>query len=93
MLWILAEIAIVARDLAEVLGTVIGLNLLLKIPLMWGVCIAALDTFVFLAIQNFGVRKFESLIMFLITAIGLCFIFEIVNSTFALGAKVRSDEG
>ncbi len=80
MLWILAEIAIVACDLAEVLGTVIGLNLLLKIPLMWGVCIAALDTFVFLAIQNFGVRKFESLIMFLITAIGLCFIFEIVKS-------------
>ena len=80
MLWILAEIAIVACDLAEVLGTVIGLNLLLKIPLMWGVGIAALDTFVFLAIQNFGVRRFESVIMFLITAIGLCFIFEIVKS-------------
>ncbi len=79
MLWILAEIAIVACDLAEVLGTVIGLNLLLKIPLMWGVGIAALDTFVFLAIQNFGVRRFESVIMFLITAIGLCFIFEIVK--------------
>ena len=47
---------------------------------MWGVGIAALDTFVFLAIQNFGVRKFESVIMFLITAIGLCFIFEIVKS-------------
>ncbi len=80
MLWILAEIAIVACDLAEVLGTVIGLNLLLKIPLMWGVGIAALDTFIFLAIQNFGVRRFESVIMFLITAIGLCFIFEIVKS-------------
>lgn len=81
MLWILAEIAIVACDLAEVLGTVIGLNLLLGIPLMWGVFIAALDTFVFLAIQNFGVRRFESLIMFLIIIIGLCFIFEVFKST------------
>lgn len=81
MLWILAEIAIVACDLAEVLGTVIGLNLLLGIPLMWGVLIAALDTFVFLAIQNFGVRRFESVIMFLITVIGLCFIFEVFQST------------
>jgi manganese transport protein len=47
MLWVLAEIAIVACDLPEVLGFVIGLNLLLKIPLMWGVCIATLDNFVF----------------------------------------------
>ena len=63
MLWVLAEIAIVACDLAEVLGFVIGLNLLFKIPLMWGVCIATLDTFVFLAIQNFGVRRFEFIII------------------------------
>lgn len=80
MLWILAEIAIVACDLAEVLGTVIGLNLLLKIPMMLGVCIAALDTFVFLAIQNFGVRRFELVILSLITAIGLCFVFEVAKS-------------
>ena len=80
MLWVLAEIAIVACDLAEVLGFVIGLNLLFKIPLMWGVCIATLDTFVFLAIQNFGVRRFEFIIMVLITVIGSCFIFEVVNS-------------
>ena len=80
MLWVLAEIAIVACDLAEVLGFVIGLNLLFKIPLMWGVCIATLDTFVFLAIQNFGVRRFELIIMVLITVIGSCFIFEVVNS-------------
>lgn len=80
MLWVLAEIAIVACDLAEVLGTVIGLNLLFRIPLMWGVVIAALDTLAFLAIQNLGVRKFEAVIMVLITTIGACFLFEVVKS-------------
>ena len=58
-LWILTEIAIAACDLAEVLGTTIGLNLLFGIPLIWGVIITALDTFLFLAIQNLGMRKFE----------------------------------
>ncbi|MCX5861009.1 MAG: Nramp family divalent metal transporter [Deltaproteobacteria bacterium] len=79
-LWILAEIGIVACDLAEVLGTVIGLNLLFGISLFSGVIITALDTFLFLAIQNFGMRRFESLVMFLITVIGLCFIFEVFRS-------------
>ncbi len=76
-LWILAEVAIAACDLAEVLGTAIGLNLLLGVPLLLGVVITALDTMLFLAIQNLGVRKFESFILFLITIIGLCFIFEV----------------
>jgi len=80
ILWILAEVAIAACDLAEVLGTTIGLNLLFNIPLLWGVVITALDTFLFLAIQNFGMRRFESLVMFLITIIGLCFIFELLRS-------------
>jgi len=77
MLWILAEVAIAACDLAEVLGTAIGLNLLLGVPLLLGVVITAFDTMLFLAIQNLGVRKFESLILFLITVIGLCFLFEV----------------
>lgn len=80
MLWILAEVAIAACDLAEVLGTTIGLNLLFGIPLLWGVVITALDTILFLAIQRFGVRRFESLVLFLITIIGLCFIFEVIHS-------------
>jgi manganese transport protein len=79
-LWILAEIAIAACDLAEVLGTAIGLNLLLGVPLLLGVLITAFDTMLFLAIQNLGVRKFESFILFLITIIGLCFIFEVFIS-------------
>jgi manganese transport protein len=79
-LWILAEIAIAACDLAEVLGTAIGLNLLFGIPLIFGVIITAFDTLLFLAIQNLGMRRFEAFIMFLITIIGLCFVFEVFHS-------------
>lgn len=89
VLWVLAEIAIAACDLAEVLGTAIGLNLLFGIPLLWGVIITALDTMVFLMIQNFGMRRFEAVVMFLITLIGLCFIFEVVTSTPDWGAVAK----
>ncbi|AFM24635.1 Nramp family divalent metal transporter [Desulfomonile tiedjei] len=88
-LWILAEIAIAACDLAEVLGTTIGLNLLFGIPLFWGVIITGFDTLLFLAIQRFGVRKFESLILFLITIVGLCFVFEVVRSGPAWGEVAK----
>ena len=88
-LWILAEIAIAACDLAEVLGTAIGLNLLLGVPLLLGVIVTAFDTMIFLAIQNLGVRKFESFILFLITIIGLCFIFEVFISVPQWGQVVR----
>lgn len=79
-LWVLAEVAIAACDLAEVLGTAIGLNLLLGVPLLWGVVITGFDAFLFLAIQQLGMRKFESFILFLIMVIGLCFIFEVFRS-------------
>jgi manganese transport protein len=81
VLWILAEIAIAACDLAEVLGTAIGLNLLFNLPLIWGVIATTLDTLLFLAIQNYGMRRFESFILFLITIIGACFIFEVFRSS------------
>ncbi|MGO9572295.1 MAG: Nramp family divalent metal transporter [Desulfomonilaceae bacterium] len=77
MLWVLAEIGIVACDLAEVLGGAIGINLLFGIPLLWGVVITGFDALLFLAIQSLGVRKFESFILSLIMIIGLCFVFEI----------------
>ena len=80
VLWVLAEIAIAACDLAEVLGTAIGLNLLFGLPLLWGVIVTAFDTILFLAIQNFGIRKFECFILSLITVIGFCFIFEVFIS-------------
>jgi manganese transport protein len=88
-LWILTEIAIAACDLAEVLGTTIGLNLLFGIPLIWGVVITALDTFLFLAIQNLGMRKFEGFVLSLVITIGLCFIFEVLTSSPEWGQVAR----
>lgn len=61
-LWVLAEVAIAATDLAEALGTIIGLNLLFGLPLLWGCAITAFDTFLLLAMQRFGVRKIEAMI-------------------------------
>jgi manganese transport protein len=79
-LWILCEIAIAACDLAEVLGTAIGLNLLLKVPLLYGVIITGFDTLLFLVIQHFGIRKMEAFILMLVTTIGICFGIEIFLS-------------
>jgi manganese transport protein len=74
LLWILAEVAIAACDLAEVLGTILGLNLLFKLPLLWGAVIALFDTFLLLAIQRLGIRKMELFIVSMITVIALGFI-------------------
>lgn len=79
-LWILCEVAIAACDLAEVLGTAIGLNLLFGIPLIWGVIITGFDTMLFLAIQSFGIRKMEAFILALVTTIGVCFAIEVFLS-------------
>jgi len=76
-LWFLAEIAIAATDLAEALGTIVGLNLLFHIPLLWGCAITALDTFLFLALQHYGVRKMEAFIVVLVATIGSCFFIEV----------------
>ncbi len=89
MLWVLAEIGIVACDLAEVLGGAIGINLLFGIPLLWGVVITGFDTLLFLAIQSFGIRKFESFILSLIFTIGVCFVFEIYWSAPHWGEAVK----
>jgi len=79
-LWVLAEVAIAATDLAEALGTIIGLNLLFRLPLLWGCAITALDTFLFLALQRYGVRKMEAFILTLVATIGGCFLIEVVLS-------------
>jgi len=75
-LYILAEIAIAACDLAEVLGMAIGLQLLFGIPLSWGVCISVLDTFLLLFLLNYGMRKLEAFIISLIFIIAASFAFE-----------------
>jgi len=74
VLWILCEIAVAATDLAEVLGTILGLNLLFGIPLLWGAFITLFDTFLLLAIQRLGIRKMEAFILSLISVIAGGFV-------------------
>src|SRR5438874_8982193 len=76
-LWVLAEIAICATDLAEVIGTAIGLNLLFGIPLEIGVIITALDVFLILWMQNMGFRWIEVFIVTLLGVITACFAVQI----------------
>ena len=76
LLYILAEIAIAACDLAEVLGMAIGLNLLFHIPILYGVLITLLDTLLLLYLQRLGMRKLEAFIIGLISIIGGCFLIE-----------------
>src|SRR5689334_5875190 len=76
-LWFLAEIAICATDLAEVIGTAIGLNLLFGIPLEIGVIITALDVFLILWMQRLGFRWIEAFIVTLLGVIAVCFAVQI----------------
>ena len=75
-LWILAEIAIAATDLAEVLGMAIGLQLLFGLPLIWGVSLTVLDTLLLLVLQSYGMRKTEAFIIALVGTIGVSFLLE-----------------
>src|SRR5689334_11077139 len=77
VLWILCELAICACDLAEVIGSAIALNLLFHIPLVFGVCITALDVLAVMYLQNKGFRYLEALVIVLIVMIGGCFLAEI----------------
>jgi manganese transport protein len=76
-LWLLCEIAIVACDLAEVLGAAIALNLLFHIPLLIAVMITALDTLLVLGLQKMGIRYLEAFVLALIAVIAVCFTAEI----------------
>jgi manganese transport protein len=72
-LWLMAEVAIIATDLAEVIGTAIGLELLFGLPLAWGVLVTSLDVVMVLALQHFGFRKIEAFIVALLGVITLSF--------------------
>lgn len=74
----LAEIAIAATDLAEILGMAIGIQLLTGMPLLWGVLITVLDTFLFLLLQRLGMRKMEAFIVALVAIIGISFLIQII---------------
>src|SRR5215211_7716257 len=78
LLYILAEIAIAATDLAEVLGMAIGIYLLTGLPLIWGVAITVLDTFLLLFLQRLGMRKMEAFIISLVAIVGVSFLIEII---------------
>jgi manganese transport protein len=80
MLWLLCELAIIATDLAEVIGTAIALQLLFGIPLIWGVCLTALDVFLILALQKRGFRRLEAFVVSLLVIIAGCFLFELLLS-------------
>ena len=85
-LWILAELAIAATDLAEVVGSAIGLQLLFGIPLIWGCLITSVDVLVVLFLQNRGFRYIEALVFTLVATVGLCFLAELIFSKPELGA-------
>ncbi|MEO9022723.1 MAG: Nramp family divalent metal transporter [Ginsengibacter sp.] len=77
ILYILAEIAIAATDLAEVVGMAIGLHLLTGIPIIWGVCITVLDTFLLLYLQKLGMQKMEAFIIALVAIVAGAFFIQI----------------
>jgi manganese transport protein len=75
--WLMSEVAIGACDLAEVLGSAVALNLLFHIPLLWAVIITGLDVLLLLALQGFGMRAIEAVVLLLIATIGVCYFIEI----------------
>jgi manganese transport protein len=88
-LWLSAEIAITATDLAEVIGTAIGLNLLFHIPLEIGVIITAADVFLILALQAFGFRWIEAFVVTMLGVIAACFAVQIAMADPNWGAVLR----
>ena len=87
--YLLAEIAIAATDLAEILGMAIGIQLLTDLPLIWGVGITVFDTFIFLFLQRWGIRKMEAFIVSLVAIIGLSFLVEIILAKPDVGEVVK----
>ena len=86
ILWVLAEVAIAATDLAEILGTIIALKLLFGLPLLWGCLITAFDTFLLLYLQRWGMRQMEAVILALVATIGACFLVQILLAQPDVGA-------
>ncbi len=75
--WLFSEIAVAACDLAEVLGSAVALNLLFHIPLFWAVVLTGLDVLLLLALQSFGMRTIEAVVLLLIGTIAVCYFIEI----------------
>jgi len=75
--WLMSEMAIGACDLAEVLGSAVALNLLFHIPLLWAVIITGLDVLLLLALQHYGMRTIEAIVVLLVATIAVCYFIEL----------------
>jgi len=75
--WLSCELAIGACDLAEVLGSAVALNLLFHLPLLWAVIITGVDVLLLLALQRFGMRTIEAIVLLLVMTIGVCYFIEV----------------
>lgn len=80
-LWITTELAIIATEIAEVIGGAVALNLLFKIPLLIGVLLTELDVFILLCLMQFGFRKIEAIVFCLIATIFIIFVYEVVRAS------------
>lgn len=80
VLWVFAQVAIIACDLAEVIGSAVALQLLLGIPLIWGVVITAFDVLLLIGLMQFGFRKLEAVVTVLVLMVSGCFLLEIFKS-------------
>ncbi len=89
VLYLLAEIAIIATDLAEVIGMAIGLELLFHIPMIYGVLLTFLDTFLLLFLMNRGMRRMEAFILALVGIIGVAFFLEMIFAKPDMGELVN----
>ena len=89
LLWVACEAAIIACDLAEVIGTAIALNLLFGIPLIWGALITALDAFLLLLLMNKGFRFLEAFVISLLIVIAVCFAIQITAAAPPVAAVLK----
>ncbi|KAL0140581.1 natural resistance-associated macrophage protein-domain-containing protein [Mucor lusitanicus] len=80
VLWGFAQLAIIGADILEIVGTAVALHILLRLPLWAGVLMTATDTFTFMMIQRYGIRRLEAFFMVLITMMAVCFWVELVQS-------------
>ncbi|GMY12073.1 metal transporter Nramp5-like isoform X2 [Fagus crenata] len=79
-LWILAEVAVIAADIPEVLGTAFALHILFKVPIWGGVLLAGLNTLLLLGLQRYGIRKLEGVIGMLVMVLGSCFFAVMIHA-------------
>ncbi|RBL92322.1 Nramp family divalent metal transporter [Chitinophaga flava] len=89
ILYLLAEVAIAATDLAEVLGMAIGIQLLTGLPLIWGVSLTVFDTFLLLVLQRYGIRKMEAFIVALVAIVGISFLIQLIMAKPNMGEVVH----